>query len=326
MSLQHTFASGHIWEPLYRWEKQLHPAEIELFRSQPVRRLKFLHHFGASALFSPIVHSRLEHTIGVWSLMAHFFPDRPLLRIAAIVHDVGHLPFSHAVERTLGFNHHARTEQLIETGSIAEILKRHGISPSSIIQILNQDSPLTNKSTLLALDHMDSFLRDTHAAGAADIFPHELVRQIRFRGDYIEAETHIAERIIDAVVEDHRIFLKPEFLAMDALLAKAVSHHCEAHTGMRERIPDLVDHELIHELQHSGSTVTKNIMKVLMQDPHRIEIHDAPVPGSIQVKISKLYYKQPLIAGQPAADASTKAAARLAELQSMTATYFFTYS
>jgi HD superfamily phosphohydrolase len=326
VSLQHTFTSGLLWEPLYRWEHKLHPVEIELFQSTPVRRLKYLHHFGASALFSPLVHSRLEHTIGVWSLTAHFFPDDLLQRIAAIVHDIGHLPFSHAVERTLGFDHHARTVQLIESGSIAELLMRHDIQPSSIVQILGGDSSLTSKAAFLGLDHMDSFLRDTHAAGKTQITPHKLVRSLRFRGNFIEANIEDAEQLIEAMVEDHHIFLKPEFLAMDALLAKAVSHHCEAHIGARSRIPSLVDHELIVELQRSDSPITQDIMRVLMQEPHKIAIHNEPIPGSIQVNIKKLYSKQPLVNGLPATEQSQKAASKLAELDNLTATYFFTYS
>jgi HD superfamily phosphohydrolase len=326
VNLQHMFTSGRIWEPLYQWEKKLLPVEIELFQSPQVRRLKFLHHFGASALFSPIIHSRFEHTIGVWSLMANFFPNEPLLRVAALLHDVGHLPFSHAVERTLGFDHHAHTERLIGSGSIARILIKHAISPESIIAILSQDSPLTNKTPILGLDHLDSFLRDTHAAGFVNTPPHELVRRIRFRGDFIETDSETAQAIVAATVEDHRLFLNPEFLAMDALLAKAVTLHCEAHPGTKERICDMVDHELIYELQNSKADGAKGIMSVILHEPHHIQIHQVPAPGSIQVQIQKLYKKQPLIGELPASEASPAIAAKLAELDGLTATYFFTYS
>jgi uncharacterized protein len=324
LSIQHTFSTGTIWEPLYQWHILAHPVEVELFRSQPVRRLKFLHHFGASALFSPMTHSRYEHTVGVWSLAAHFFPDEPILRVAALLHDIGHLPFSHAVERTLGYDHHKHTERLIETGIVADILNKYGISPSAIVSLLNQDSPLTNKTPLMGLDHLDSFLRDTYHAGQQVLLPSELVRRLHFRGHFLEADEDTALALVHAVVEDHRLFLHPHFLAMDALLAKAVSHHCDQQSGMVDRIPTLLDHELIQELLQSGSETAREIMNVLMYEPHRIHVTHNPVPGSIQVQIRKLYKKQPLINGKPASEASFNTAVKLAELDTMTATYFFT--
>jgi HD superfamily phosphohydrolase len=324
LSLQHTFSTGMIWEPLYQWNMQAHPVETQLFRSQPVRRLKFLHHYGASALFSPMTHSRFEHTVGVWSLMAHFCPDEPLLRIAALLHDIGHLPFSHAVEKTLGYDHHQHTEQLILNGTVADILTEHGISPPSVVSILNQDSPLTNKTSLMGLDHLDSFMRDTYYAGKQLLPPCELVRKLRLRGHYLETDEETAAALVHAVVEDHRIFLQPEFLAMDALLAKAAAHHCESNPGMKERLPSLLDHELIQELLQSKNAMSRDIMQVLMYEPHRILITGEPVKGSIEVNIRKIYKKQPLIGDKPASETSFQAAVKLAELDTLTATYFFT--
>ncbi|SEC15018.1 HD domain-containing protein [Paenibacillus sp. GP183] len=326
MSLEHTFTSGRIWEPLYQWEKHPLPVEVELFQSAPVRRLKFLFHFGASALFSPIVHSRLEHTIGVWSLMVHFFPDKPLLRIAALLHDIGHLPFSHAVEKTLGFDHHMNTAELIESSCIANILIKHGVSPASIISILNEDSPLSTQTPLLGLDHLDSFLRDTFAAGQYLILPSELVRKLSFRGDFLEAELDAVIPLVTAIVNDHHMFLQPKFLAMDALLAKAVVHHCEAHPGARLLLPGLVDRELIQELQQSSDAIARDVIQVLQYEPHRILISDEPARGSIQVKICKLYKKEPLVDGLPASEVIPEAADKLAELNHLAASYFFTYS
>ncbi|MNG31524.1 hypothetical protein D3C84_1173460 [compost metagenome] len=65
-------------------------------------------------------------------------------------------------------------------------------------------------------------------------------------------------------------------------------------------------------------------MQVLMYEPHRIQIMQEPVPGSIEVKIGKLYKKQPLIGDKPASEVSFQAAMKLAEMDSMAATYFFT--
>lgn len=326
MSLEHTFTSGRIWEPLYQWEKHPLPIEALLFQSAPVRRLKFLYHIGASALFSPIVHSRFEHTLGVWSLMVHFFPEEPLLRIAALLHDIGHLPFSHAVEKTMGFDHHANTTELIDSGPIAEILNKNGVSPAAIISILRRDNPLSTQTPLLGLDHLDSFLRDTHAAGQYLIPPPQIVRKLRFRGDYLEADKDIALPLVTAIVDDHRLCLQPRFLAMDALLAKAVVYHCGTHPGARLQLTGQVDRELILTLQQSKDKTAREVIHVLLHEPHRIQINQEAIPGSIEVQIRKLTKKEPLIEGLPASEVIPEAAAKLAELDDLTASYFFTYS
>ncbi|MCS7463957.1 hypothetical protein N0M98_28000 [Paenibacillus doosanensis] len=86
-AVQQTFHHTEVWGPLYRMRARADDCEAALFRSAPVRRLKHLHHFGAGALFCPVTHSRYEHTVGVWALVRHFFPEHRELRAAAIVHD-----------------------------------------------------------------------------------------------------------------------------------------------------------------------------------------------------------------------------------------------
>ncbi|WP_232231161.1 HD domain-containing protein [Virgibacillus sp. 6R] len=120
-----------IAEPLYK-EVEFYPWEVKLFQTSYVRRLKYLAHFGGGAYVSPVVHSRYEHTVGVWKLAAVYFPNHPLLRAAAILHDIGHLPFSHAVEKTLGYNHQALTEEYIQSPEIVSILHTANLEPSDI--------------------------------------------------------------------------------------------------------------------------------------------------------------------------------------------------
>ncbi|WP_249315740.1 HD domain-containing protein [Bacillus sp. FJAT-49711] len=120
--------------------------------------MKQLAHFGAGSLVSPVVHSKFEHTVGVWKLTAFFYPEDISLRVAALLHDIGHLPFSHAVEETLGFNHHELTEQYILKDEISSILQKFKIDPQAIIKLLNGQSAITRVGNILGINHLDIFM------------------------------------------------------------------------------------------------------------------------------------------------------------------------
>ena len=95
-------ATNVLWEPLWRLNTKLRPVERALLICPPVRRLHFVHHSGASYLNTPHTYSRLQHSLGVFSLIAHFCPENYPLRAEALLHDVGHAPFSHASEQMEG--------------------------------------------------------------------------------------------------------------------------------------------------------------------------------------------------------------------------------
>ncbi|GIN72844.1 hypothetical protein J14TS2_33190 [Bacillus sp. J14TS2] len=176
-----------LHEPLYPFVEP-HPWEVELFNTVKVRRLKQLAHFGAGSIVSSVVHSRFEHAVGVWKLAAIFFPDDVLLRGAAILHDIGHLPFSHSLEKILGFNHHHLTEQFIQEEEISDILREIGINPFEIIDYLNKPSVLTGKEDILGIDHLDSFFRDTYMAGECKYLPKDMLSKIHCTPKGIETD------------------------------------------------------------------------------------------------------------------------------------------
>lgn len=118
--------------------------EIEkgLIDSIPFQRLHYIHQLGIAYLVYPgATHTRFEHSLGVMALATlmfekicksvrpdafHFVPRKGssdflywkrVLRMAALCHDLGHLPFSHAAERDLiGQNgHEAWTLKIIDS-------------------------------------------------------------------------------------------------------------------------------------------------------------------------------------------------------------------
>jgi uncharacterized protein len=70
-------------DPLWRISVCLNPVEVDLLRTGPLRRLHFVAHGGASAVSTLQSYSRLEHTLGVLALVAHFHPEDELPLCAA---------------------------------------------------------------------------------------------------------------------------------------------------------------------------------------------------------------------------------------------------
>lgn len=323
--MQQTFSQAFIYEPLYRHEIKAFPHELELFQSKTLRRLKFLSHYGTASLFSPIMHSRLDHTVGVWSIISRFFPKDEELRLAALLHDIGHLPFSHAVEKTLGFNHHKNTERLVQDGEVSCILQKCGYSPERIVSLLNADTPLTSNTNYLGADHFDSFLRDAYFVGGTPQKPHEFLDNVGFSGNFIETDVETGLHIMDAMVLDHLSFLSPYALAVDGLLAKAVEAYGRFHEVDISFIEPLTNYELIYHLQTSECPVVKELMNIILWEPHRIIVSEQDSGNMMKVEVKKIYDKEVLVGGQPITLLSEGAKEKLRRVKSLQKTYFVTY-
>ena len=126
--------------------------EREVLNSLPFQRLRHIHQLALTYLIYPgATHKRFEHSLGVMELAGRVFdvvtnahnssdeirkllpplndPDelrywRKAVRMAALCHDIGHLPFSHAAEKDLlpdGWDHERLTRQLIEHSEMRTI-------------------------------------------------------------------------------------------------------------------------------------------------------------------------------------------------------------
>ncbi|HCA46611.1 MAG TPA: hypothetical protein DEP45_04385 [Armatimonadetes bacterium] len=94
-----------IRDPIHGFIK-LDTADCHLLDCQPMQRLRRIHQLAmASALYPGATHSRFEHSLGVYHIASAICDrlgitgdDRRLVQRAALLHDVGHGPFSHVSE------------------------------------------------------------------------------------------------------------------------------------------------------------------------------------------------------------------------------------
>ncbi len=158
-----------LWEPLWGLNTRLSEAEACILHTTALRRLQFIHTSGCSYFSTQHNSTRLQHTLGVFSLAAYFCPDWSELRIAALLHDIGHYPFSHTLEKLEGFDHHKLTEDLIYSTEVSGILLKYDFDPAEILEIINGRlaSPLCNSSNKLNLDHLDGWVRSGQITGGS---------------------------------------------------------------------------------------------------------------------------------------------------------------
>jgi hypothetical protein len=188
--------------------------ERRVVDSRPVQRLRHVHQLATSFLVYPgATHKRFEHSLGVMELAGRVFdvitqadhihpvireqvPQiadpkereywRTVVRMAALCHDIGHLPFSHAAEHELlpeGWDHERLSAALIESGEMKELwcsmtpptraedVRKIAVGPKVLGQegFTEWEAILTEIITgdSLGVDRMDYLLRDSLHAGVA---------------------------------------------------------------------------------------------------------------------------------------------------------------
>jgi HD superfamily phosphohydrolase len=194
--------------------------ERDVLDSKPFQRLRHIHQLALTYLVYPgATHKRFEHSLGVMELASRVFdvitnpdrvseeirtrleslgrPDSDSLRywrrvirleprsMAALCHDIGHLPFSHAAEDLFpeGWDHERVTREIIASEEMRQIwenmtppLRHEDIIKLAVGPKKAKDLPFSDWEAILSeiivgdafgVDRMDYLLRDSHHLGVA---------------------------------------------------------------------------------------------------------------------------------------------------------------
>jgi HD superfamily phosphohydrolase len=167
--------------------------EKALIDSRPLQRLRSIRQLGfANLVFPGAEHSRFSHVLGAMHLAGRVYdalamrsdglldPDRRsrerrLVRVAALVHDLGHAPFSHSAEELFAdrIDHEEMTRRLLGIDEMRTIfeLAGDGLMPEEVIDLLTGPADATGRllaqiiSGELDVDKMDYLLRDSLYCG-----------------------------------------------------------------------------------------------------------------------------------------------------------------
>ncbi|HXW36710.1 MAG TPA: HD domain-containing protein [Nitrososphaerales archaeon] len=160
--------------------------EREIIDSPFLQRLRRIHQLaGAYLVYPGATHTRFEHVLGAMnfagqlanSISAGFElddDDAQEIRLAALLHDVGHGPFSHMFDEVLstlkGLTHEDASQDIIKRSEINDILEKHGFSARSVSRLAvgKKDGPSFMNEIIaggLSADLMDYLLRDSYFTG-----------------------------------------------------------------------------------------------------------------------------------------------------------------
>ncbi len=309
-------SDGFLYDPLYRKRSGLTPCEQEIIMHPALRRLQRIAQYGGSARILPMTHTRFTHTVGVFTLVVHFRPEDWLLRLAALLHDVGHLPFSHSAERGLGVSHHDLAVQVLEESGLNQILRKHGFDPATVLGLIEGDppNPLVCGSDRLSLDHLDSWLRDTETCGIGVIPVPQILEGLRLNGPFLEAvDEATAREVVRRVAADQRLFLQPRCVAMDALVTEVFAR---AHPAVGP-LMTLGDEEAL-TLAAQREPI---LVDVLRNRPWEVQVRPFDDGPGLTARVRKIYTGKVLLHGQPVTDLMAEARAVYESLEQLVRSY-----
>lgn len=187
---------GEIKDPVHGYV-YITDVEKEIIDSYPVQRLRRIRQLaGAEFVYPGANHTRFEHCVGVMYLAgrliensgisAHLSEDEAqMVRIAALLHDVGHGPFSHVFEhllvKFLNKTHEDLTSWVIQESELGDVLSKLGYDPKTVGKLAVGRLHKPHRAFLdqiirsaVDVDKLDFIVRDTYHTGAeygfVDIF------------------------------------------------------------------------------------------------------------------------------------------------------------
>ncbi|PPE04772.1 HD superfamily phosphohydrolase [Entomoplasma ellychniae] len=177
---------------------------VEILNTPEMQRLRRIFQLGGSQFaFSSATHTRFMHCIGVYEVVNQFInlsqfnsideKEKDLIKLAGLMHDIGHGPFSHTFEKVSNKSHEEYSAEIISNkkGNIRPILEKYQINPDEVISILKGKHPKKQLNLLISsqldADRIDYLKRDSYNCGVnyASLDTSFLIRNAKLIDDKI---------------------------------------------------------------------------------------------------------------------------------------------
>jgi HD superfamily phosphohydrolase len=257
---------------------------LELVDTEVFQRLRYIRQLGLAYLVYPgATHSRFEHALGAYHLARNTLAllaesdseykvdpeEECVVRAAALLHDVGHYPFSHALEEIGQLHHEDVARPLITTGVVATILEREisTDAPERIFRLIRgtSDSPVQGLiSGSLDLDKIEYLKRDAFMCGVpyGEIDVHRLTQSMLIVQNSETGKPTLGVREKGLSALESLLFAKYQMYrnvywhhavrSATAMYKRLVEDALRTGALDPELLPALTDEGLIHLLEHAN--------------------------------------------------------------------------
>ena len=277
-----------LWNNIRVDELTLRLVDTEIFQ-----RLRYVRQLGLAYLVYPgATHTRFEHALGTYHLARGTLAtmsereglgsadaeEQTIVRAAALLHDVGHYPFSHALEEIGQLNHEDVARPLITSGSLADILAS-AISrdaPRRVFDLVcgKSESPLQGLiSGSLDLDKIEYLKRDAFMCGVpyGEIDVDRLTNSLLVLDDpetgkpeigVLEKGLSALESLLFAKYQMYRnVYWHHAVRSATAMYKRMVEDALYAGALDAELLPSYTDEGLLHRLEHASPSTLLDALK-----------------------------------------------------------------
>lgn len=169
----------------FRLDRPIDALLFRLLNTAEMQRLRRIRQLGMASLAYPTAdHSRYSHSLGVMQTARRILDQlaqsmkideegRVVCLVAALLHDLGHGPFSHVFERVSGIHHEELTRRVIlsDESEVNAVLVEHDRAmPQRIVDFLENHPKRTFFNDIISsqldADRFDYLLRDNLMTGA----------------------------------------------------------------------------------------------------------------------------------------------------------------
>ena len=282
-----------IRDPLWN-NIRLDPLSSELIDTPAFQRLRYVRQLGLAFLVYPgATHSRFEHALGTYHLARRSLAlleehpdfqtidesDCALIRVAALLHDIGHYPFSHALEEIGALHHEVVAKPLITRGAVADVLRRElgHDAPERVVALIRGESasPLQGLiSGSIDLDKLDYLRRDAVMCGVSygEIDVDRLINALtlvrapeteRARVGMVEKGLSALESLLFARYQMYRnVYWHHAVRSATAMYKRLVADALNAGTLDAETLAGFTDEGLLHDL---GARAPSPLLRALRE-------------------------------------------------------------
>jgi HD superfamily phosphohydrolase len=304
-----------IRDPLWN-NIRVDPLALRLIDTTAFQRLRYVRQLGLAFLVYPgASHSRFEHALGTYHLARRallLLDERDGLRdvpessqtevsIAALLHDIGHYPFSHALEEIGALNHEEVAQPLICSGEVGAILRAElgDEAPGHIVDLIRgkSDQPLQGLiSGSLDLDKIEYLRRDALMCGVpyGDIDADRLLNSlVLMQGENIsgigiqEKGLSAVESLLFAKYQMYRnVYWHHAVRSATAMYKRLVSDALDAGSLTANELASFTDEGLLFGLEARGGHPLLRALRDRRLYKRAVEIPAADLPGDVGEWIS----------------------------------------